>query len=369
MFVGSLLGNKMMKATSPLTCYLVGQIGFVIFTVTFGCLFWAPAGNVFLGLSFLLVVLGGFSNTLYLVAMFALFTTRFQKGAGLIMALLEILWGTGNMVGSPIGGALIDLWAFPLPFFVLGFITIVSFPMTVKLGSSLNKLGRSSTSEDDAKQSGVKYRNLFRDVEFVAYLVAPMLCWIMLGFNEPTLAPSVAEFNISSTQTGELYTVQFGSYTIGGAIAGILCFFNGEALYQFVGNIFAVLAFLMVGPAPFLELKRELWVVHLSQVFTGLGMSALFICGYSRALKLVVLRGYPYNIHSNGFVSSSVFTFAVFGAMIMPPIAGYLVDTFGYRIASLAMFGLLLAWLPVTFVLWMKSLCFPDQRRLLNETE
>ncbi|KAG0431313.1 hypothetical protein HPB47_021910, partial [Ixodes persulcatus] len=36
MFIGSLLGDNFMTATSPLTCYLVGLGGFSLFTVVFG---------------------------------------------------------------------------------------------------------------------------------------------------------------------------------------------------------------------------------------------------------------------------------------------------------------------------------------------
>ncbi|KAM7308414.1 MFS-type transporter SLC18B1 isoform X3 [Ixodes scapularis] len=117
-----------------------------------------------------------------------------------------------------------------------------------------------------------------------------------------------------------------------------------EAFYSLVGLALSSLGYLLVGPAPFLHSTRHLWMVYLSQVFMGLGASAQFICGYCRALKLVLLRGYPDNIRSSGFVSSSVFTFAVFGSIVAPPAAGYLVETFGYPTGSMAMLGLLLTW-------------------------
>uniref|UniRef100_A0A4D5RV37 Putative vesicular amine transporter n=1 Tax=Ixodes scapularis TaxID=6945 RepID=A0A4D5RV37_IXOSC len=265
-----------MMATSPLTCYLVGLGGFSLFTVVFGCLFWAPDGNVLLGLAITLVTLGGLTNTLYLVSMFAVVTTRFRKCPGYIIAFLEFLWGSGTMVGAAIGGALID-------------------------------------------------------------------------------------FNLSSTETGIVYTVQFASYAAGGVVAGASCSFHLEAFYSLVGLALSSFGYLLVGPAPFLHSTRHLWMVYLSQVFMGLGASAQFICGYCRALKLVLLRGYPDNIRSSGFVSSSVFTFAVFGSIVAPPAAGYLVETFGYPTGSMAMLGLLLAWFPVSFCIWIKSL-FPGHK-------
>lgn len=358
MFIGSLLGDNFMTATSPLTCYLVGLGGFSIFTVVFGCLFWAPDGNVLLGLSITLVTLGGFTNTLYLVSMFAVVTTRFRKSPGYIIAFLEFLWGSGTMVGAAIGGALIDVWDFPLPFFVLGVITILMFPIIVKIGPNLNNAGECASVDTAKREPDMKYARLLRDPEYLAAMITLMLSWIMLGFNEPTLEPSLREFNFSSTETGIVYTVQFASYAAGGVIAGASCSFHLEAFYSLVGLTLSSLGYLLVGPAPFIHSTRYLWMVYLSQVFIGLGASAQFICGYCRALKLVLLRGYPDNIRSSGFVSSSVFTFAVFGSIVTPPAAGYLVETFGYPTGSMAMLGLLLAWLPVTFCIWIKSL-FP----------
>uniref|UniRef100_A0A4D5RRY2 Putative mfs-type transporter n=1 Tax=Ixodes scapularis TaxID=6945 RepID=A0A4D5RRY2_IXOSC len=395
MFIGSLLGDKFMMATSPLTCYLVGLGGFSLFTVVFGCLFWAPDGNVLLGLAITLVTLGGLTNTLYLVSMFAVVTTRFRKCPGYIIAFLEFLWGSGTMVGAAIGGALIDVWDFPLPFFVLGVITFLMFPIIIRIGRNLNNAGECASVDAAKREPDMKYARLLWDPEYLAALITLTLSWIMFGFNEPTLEPSLREFNLSSTETGIVYTVQFASYAAGGVVAGASCSFHGrrqefrsgetvgrrtkhqgprlqahfqtrplrrlEAFYSLVGLALSSFGYLLVGPAPFLHSTRHLWMVYLSQVFMGLGASAQFICGYCRALKLVLLRGYPDNIRSSGFVSSSVFTFAVFGSIVAPPAAGYLVETFGYPTGSMAMLGLLLAWFPVSFCIWIKSL-FPGHK-------
>uniref|UniRef100_A0A4D5RTU5 Putative mfs-type transporter n=1 Tax=Ixodes scapularis TaxID=6945 RepID=A0A4D5RTU5_IXOSC len=228
MFIGSLLGDKFMMATSPLTCYLVGLGGFSLFTVVFGCLFWAPDGNVLLGLAITLVTLGGLTNTLYLVSMFAVVTTRFRKCPGYIIAFLEFLWGSGTMVGAAIGGALIDVWDFPLPFFVLGVITFLMFPIIIRIGRNLNNAGECASVDAAKREPDMKYARLLWDPEYLAALITLTLSWIMFGFNEPTLEPSLREFNLSSTETGIVYTVQFASYAAGGVVAGASCSFHGR---------------------------------------------------------------------------------------------------------------------------------------------
>ncbi|XP_077487370.1 MFS-type transporter SLC18B1-like [Amblyomma americanum] len=360
MLIGSVTAEKMINRITPTACYLFGQGGFFIFTILFGCLYWAPGGNVLLGLSIACVVLGGITNTFYLVSMFAVFTTRFPKHRGGIIAFLEFLWGSGNMVGSAIGGVLIDAWAFPLPFFVLGAITMLSFPVIMKLRAKLNQYSEPEECEEDAPEKEGKlpsYYWLLIDPVFLADMVTLMMSWVILGFNEPTLEPSLEKFNLTGTILGSVYTVQFASYSVGGFIAGAFSHYSLETFYAMVGQLFTILAYLLIGPAPFLPLSRSLALVYISQVFTGLGMSAQFVCGYCHGLRRAVQRGYPDNIRTNGFLSSTVFTFAVFGAMVTPPIAGYVVELYGYRKGSMLMFGLLVIWAPATIALWVHSIC------------
>lgn len=356
MLIGSITAEKMINRITPTSCYLFGQGGFFVFTILFGCLYWAPGGNVLLGLSIACVVLGGITNTFYLVSMFAVFTTRFPKYRGAIIAFLEFLWGSGNMVGSAIGGALIDAWAYPLPFFVLGAITMLSFPVIIKLRSKLDQY--SETAEESEKRESTRsYYWLLVDPVFLVDMVTLMMSWIILGFNEPTLEPSLENFNLTGTVLGSVYTVQFASYSVGGFIAGAFSHYSLEPFYGMLGQLFTIVAYLVIGPAPFLPLVRSLPLVYISQVFTGLGMSAQFVCGYCHGLKRAVQLGYPDNMRTNGFLSSTVFTFAVFGAMVTPPIAGYVVELYGYRKGSMLMFGLLVVWAPATIALWIHSLC------------
>ncbi|XP_077487373.1 MFS-type transporter SLC18B1-like [Amblyomma americanum] len=359
MLIGSITAEKMINRITPTACYLFGQGGFFIFTILFGCLYWAPGGNVLLGLSIACVVLGGITNTFYLVSMFAVFTTRFPKHRGGIIAFLEFLWGSGNMVGSAIGGSLIDAWAYPLPFFVLGAITMLSFPVIMKLRSKLNQYSEAGESED-VQENEIKVRSyywLLIDPVFLAQMVLLMMSWIIMGFNEPTLEPSLENFNLTGTVIGSVYAVQFASYSVGGFIAGAFSHYALEPFYAMVGHLFTILAYLVIGPAPFLPVPRTLALVYTSQVFTGLGMSAQFVCGYCHGLRRALQRGYPDNIRTNGFLSSTVFTFAVFGGMVTPPIAGYVVELYGYRKGSMLMFWILVAWAPATIALWVHSIC------------
>lgn len=206
------------------------------------------------------------------------------------------------------------------------------------------------------------------DPVFVIDMVTVMISWIIMGFNEPTLEPHLRQFGLDTAELGTVYMVQFASYTISALLVGILCQLKMDAFIAFVGQFLTVFVFLLQGPAPFLPVKAAVWMVYLSQVFTGTGMAAQFVCGYCHALKHAVARGYPDDIKTTSFVSTVVFTSLVFGATLTPPIAGYLVERFGYRNGSMFMLGLLVFWTPVTFLQWMATSCSRHRKKQFDIT-
>ncbi|XP_042147297.1 MFS-type transporter SLC18B1-like [Ixodes scapularis] len=175
-------------------------------------------------------------------------------------------------------------------------------------------------------------------------MVSIMMSWMALGFNDTTLEPSLEKFRLSNTDLGRIFTVQYASCAVGALLSGIFCHYEAEIFGSLSGHVLAALAYILWGPAPFMGCEGSLWMVYLSQVFTGLSSAAMFTCSYSHALKVVRFRGFSETIRTKSFVSSSVFTFLVFGGMITPPFAGYLVEILGFRMATMAFCGLLAAW-------------------------
>ncbi|KAG0411741.1 hypothetical protein HPB47_011123, partial [Ixodes persulcatus] len=108
-------------------------------------------------------------------------------------AFLDFIWAIGNMVGSAVGGTLIDLWAYPLPFFVLGTLIIFSIPWIVKYRATFNQDPGTSCSEVDLREDGKSYWSLLLDPLFLNNMVTVMTAWIIMGYNEPTLEPSLKE--------------------------------------------------------------------------------------------------------------------------------------------------------------------------------
>ncbi|XP_049529063.1 uncharacterized protein LOC119460616 isoform X2 [Dermacentor silvarum] len=244
----------------------------------------------------------------------SLYFFRFRRAA------LEISWGTGNMIGSALGGKMIDIWAYPLPFFVMSAILMLSFPWNTKLALKINSM----PSPIDQKVESVKpkYSNLMRDPLYLAHMVTLTTVWVISAFNEPTLQPSLEEFQTSVTVRGTVFAVQFASYVFGCALAATFCHLQVTALYAFLGHLLTLTGYLIIGPVILIQLERNLGLVYASQVLLGVGMSSLFVCAYHQALRRATEMYYPDDITTHGFVSSTVFTFMVSGSIVTDPIAG-----------------------------------------------
>nr|XP_037282104.1 uncharacterized protein LOC119175032 [Rhipicephalus microplus] len=358
MMLGAILAERIMVWFSPVACYLLGMTGCFIFNLIFGSLYWMTGGTALLAVSLASAVLGGVSNSLYIVSAYAVFTNRFVSNTGVAIAALEFTFTTGNMIGSILGGVLIDSLGYPAPFFVIGIIIILAFPAILSLKSVLNEDYGSFDQSANPEEVTINYTKLLWDPMFIAGLGCMVLCWGQMGFNEPTLEPSLREFDLSSTQIGTVYTVQFGSSAVGSIIAAVFAHFKGEALFALIGLVLSVAAFLIVGPAPFIPADRTLSMVYISQIFTGVGISSLYICGFCHSLTVTLERGYPDTVRTTGFVSSVSHTCLFLGGLIMPPVAGYLVEAFGYSSATLVMAVLLAAWVPVMLAVWVsKAFC------------
>uniref|UniRef100_A0A131YPL2 Vesicular amine transporter n=1 Tax=Rhipicephalus appendiculatus TaxID=34631 RepID=A0A131YPL2_RHIAP len=338
MFLASVLGDRMLEWTSPQACYLIGQTGAFIFSVSEASLYWSSGSQWLFFLSLATVLVGGFAVGLYFVSLFSVVTHKFSKNPGLII-----------------------VWAYPLPFFVMSAILMLSFPWNAKLGSKINSMPPTVVE----KVEGVKpkYSNLLRDPLFLAHMTTLTTVWVISAFNEPTLQPSLEEFQTSVTVRGVVFAVQFASYVFGCTLAATFCHLQVMAFYAFLGHLLTLTAYFIIGPVILTRLERNLGLVYAAQVLLGVGMSSLFVCAYHQALQRATQLGYPDDITTHGFVSSTVFTFMVSGSIVTDPIAGKLMDAYGYRKATTFMFFLLLTLTPVTFVVWVSSVKSHYQRR------
>ncbi|CAN7937413.1 unnamed protein product, partial [Ixodes hexagonus] len=362
--IATILADRLVRFWLSLLCLYSGAVHYCIFVICFRTLYWCQSGELLLEISLVLSALGGFLDGIYVVSLFTSGVTGWPQNSGMIISTLDLTWSIGHMVGSITGGFLIKLWAFPLPFFVLGTVAMFSIPLvaTKKSAPIEEAEWQTAPQSEPSRTSTQSYYKLLRDPEFLIDIGSMMLSWVIMAFNEPTLQPHLAQLGMNSAEVGVVFMVQFASYTFGSLCSAILCNMKMEKSFGFVGHILTILAYILLGPAPFIPFEATCWMVYASQVSMGVGIAAQFACYYCHALKVAGKRGYPNSTRTISFVSSVVFSTLMIIAVATSPVAGYVVEKYGYRKGSMALLGVLLLWVPVTFVQWMKSICGRDRQ-------
>lgn len=255
MLPGAVIAEKLMSGVSARAGYLGGQATTALFSVTCGFLYWIKSGNLLLGASLLMAAFGGCCNTVYSVCLYTLLTSRFQDDGGMLIGLMECLWGAGTLIGSAIGGSLIDLWAFPLPFFVMGGVLLLSLPFMAMINPRSSKHERPTNDSVPQQQCGEKkYWHLISDLIFIVNLVTVTISWAMTSFNEPTLEPFLRQFNMSSTEVGTVFTVQFVGYSIGALLGGLFAKYKMEPFLNFFGMLLSTIGYIILGPIPIIPI-------------------------------------------------------------------------------------------------------------------
>ncbi|XP_028968519.1 MFS-type transporter SLC18B1 [Galendromus occidentalis] len=385
MFIGSFSSEKLIDRFGPVPLYVAGLVGTFIFDVSIGSLYWVGDPDIFLGLAFPLAIAGGFLACSYSVSMYSMVTERFSEKPGLIIASMEFLWGIGNMVGTMAGGFLIEFWGFPFPFFALGVIMILLIPTIIRNGplqpsksmrdpieehselkfrprNSIASLGRQSgvsvmSSISSQPDQPVRYKYMILQPLFIIDMITVMFSWIVMSFNEPTLQTWLSgQFRLTDSGIGIVFCVQYACYASGALLSGFVSSFGHEEFLLFLGQVCTALAYLLIGPVPFINHEPSMSFIYLSQIFTGFGMAAQFVCGFAHALKISIKAGYPKNIKTSGVVASATFVFMVLGAIVTPPIASFVVEEFGYRQGTMFIFCPLAAWSVVNFGVFIYGL-------------
>ncbi|KAM7308418.1 putative vesicular amine transporter [Ixodes scapularis] len=369
----AIMADRVIMWTSLRKTLLISQTGLNASVVFFGFVYWSQSGEILLGTSLVVATFGGFMDGIYAVSLYTAGAAACSENTGMIISTIDLMWGIGHMLGSVSGGALVKLWAYPLPFFVLGSIGLVVIPLIAtrkKIPGEENKTKCEGPMLEESQSQHASYYRLLLNPAFAIDIGSMMLSWVIMAFNEPTLQPYLAtQFKMDSTQVGVVFMVQYASYTIGSLSSAILCSLKMETFFGFFGHVLTIIAYLILGPAPFISCEPTLWMVYLAQVFIGVGTAAQFACHYSHALKVAGKRGYPDTIRTISFVSSVVFSSLMTVAIATSPVAGYLAETFGYRNGSMALLGVILIWLPATFLQWIQSLCAEKRRRRLYVLE
>nr|KAI8737036.1 MFS-type transporter SLC18B1-like isoform X1 [Biomphalaria glabrata] len=168
--------------------------------------------------------------------------------------------------------------------------------------------------------------NFERKGSILKLLMSPIVWFSSIGilassiaivYLDPIFANYLKEFNLSTSTIGLLFVISPGLYGLTSPLWGYISDRTGYNPPMIIlGNFMCGIAFLLIGPAPFLSfLPVKLWVIIIGLVISGTFFGATVVPSMKCLLIGALEVGFEDNLDTNGVVSGlfvSVFSIGKF---------------------------------------------------------
>ncbi|XP_072355859.1 MFS-type transporter SLC18B1 isoform X3 [Scyliorhinus torazame] len=250
--------------------------------------------------------------------------------------LLEIFSGLGLILGPPIGGFLYQSFGYEVPFFILGSIVLLMVPLNMCILQNYDGIA--------SKES---FWNLIAIPKIA--LVCLLLCSISscIGFLDPTVSLFVTEkFDLQPGYVGLVFLGFALSYALSSPLLGYLSDRTPRIRkwLMLVGSWLIVLSFFLLGPAPILHIKCQLWMFVLMMVISGFSLSMSGIPIFPEIISCAYENGFEEGLGTLGLVSGMLGASWSLGSFIGPTLGGYLLEKLNFEWAAAIQGGVVLVF-------------------------
>ncbi|KAG7163416.1 MFS-type transporter SLC18B1-like [Homarus americanus] len=351
--VSPIYGNYLNKI-GPKFMFNAGIFTTATTCIMFGFLDRINDTNVFIGLSFAIRIVEAMGNSGFLTASFSIIAKEFPDNVGATFASLETCFGLGMIVGPTLGGALFELGGYTLPFVTLGCMLLCAASLTYCILPSYSSEFKGESGSSGSMISLIKVPA----IALAAYAI--IASSISIGFLQATLEPHLRPLKLSPFQLGLMFVLNGATYGFFAPLWGWLCDkrINPRIVVIF-GSFMVMIAFIIIGPAPFLPIPTTLPLCIFALVLHGTGFGAELVATFTSAHRDAVVNGFPDDIETYGLVSGLWTSTFALGAFIGPSAAGALFDWIGFGWASVFVVALHLI-VAISFIL---NMCCTKKKR------
>ena len=305
-------------------------------TLVFGTLHYIDNLSLFLSLSYFLRTILGMANAAGWSSLLAALITIFPVKVTKIVAASEFFYGIGYMLGPAVGAFLYNLGGFVLPFEIIGLLALITTiwmilvipPVTASTPetNSNSKFGPMKLM----KIPGVLLSLL--DTFFTSFGMG--LIEAMMGFHLQSIGAT-----INTVSTG--FLIFGGGYMASNVVCGYIGDkFSNPTLLSIAGNIGLIIAYLMIGPLPFLPIKPNIPLSIIGMALFGFSMGMTYVSAFTRAEKSATRYGFPEDTKTYQLISALWIAFDKLGNFLGPVAGGIAVEMIGFRYTTL------IFWIP-----------------------
>lgn len=319
------LGVKYMLSsgvfTAAVTCILMGILNMV-------------SGSVlFIGLSFAIQIVAAFGAAALTNVNSALANKEFPKCSASVFACLEIALGMGNMTGPLIGAFLFEVGGYTLPFVVVGgILTLVALAAVILLPADEYQ----DTNEEPSTK--LTLQEVLRQPSICLYIYNLIAGCIGFGFFLGTLEYHLRTLNLLPLEVGYQFVLNSAVFSLSAWGWGWLCDVKSSSLTVcLAGAVLTLLSFLLIGPAPFINLQFNLLLIMIANILLGVGNGAQVMATFSGVYQEAVACGFPKNLATYGLIGGIWNSCFSIGCFIGFSVGGILLDVIGFRWASMVL--------------------------------
>ncbi|KAL7074381.1 hypothetical protein ACQ4LE_006740 [Meloidogyne hapla] len=373
-FIVSPIIGKYMAILRANRTFAGGVILCGVSTITFGIADYLPAGPLFFSGLLVCRTAQAIGSASFNTGSWAIVGRLFPDRISMATGINEVAFGLGYTLGPAIGSALYEVGGYVLPLFVVGsaqiLIVLASLPFYRGLLSEGSEI--SNVKQEEEKSPGIFRMLLIPDV-FMAMLSSFVICvaWV---FYEPDLTEHLSTFKEwrPSVLVGIMLMILALSYLISSPLWGLI--FDRYIAQRFspsfiriIGGILITISLLLMGPAPFLGLEKNLIIIGISFAILGISCSILYIPVFKWCLDAVKLEGYPEKSSTTcGQISGFFLSALALGSFLGTALGGFSAEHLGFAWTATGVAGIQIINILLQLIHWILKKYITERKQKIN---
>ena len=356
-FVLSPIVGKVLPQLGPVSTILVGSFLEGFAEILFGFIIYTSKRWIFVLFSFLLRIAAGVGASFSRTALISTLSTLYPDHVSTIFGILEFASGIGLMIGPFLCSLFYSIGGFKIPFIVTG-----SF-VWLMIGVVMLVLPKNNIHTITKAEKLVSITRVVKVPGVAIIGMCVVTSGICISFYESTIAvhlDHITQAKFSKIEIGAYFLFSRGCYTVSAPIWGYIVEHKTRGKYFIIiGHILLMIAFILMGPVPFLQdvLIITPTSTAISLCLLGVGLGPYFVPAIGTMRMYATDSGLETTLSLSGIISGLCSSCFCIGSIIGPIIGGIILQYSAFPWACFIMMVLLLAEASVLTIFILHKAC------------
>jgi predicted MFS family arabinose efflux permease len=293
----------------------------------------------------------GICSAIISILLYSLTISYAEKGkTQSSLGRLEVAYSIGSSTGFLVDSVFFKIGGYPLPFFVAGFCSFISFCLTFKI----NDKNIQKDTEEKKEEDNYNYLKYLYNPEILAILIGFIIIMITITFYIPCLTNHLNNnYSISVSTASLIFMTPMIPYMIVMQFLDALTGKFGNYLVFIIGVTTLGVSSLMIYPVP--PLPQSIIIIIFGFLICGCGGVPVFIPGLVMLAKNIKKSDKSIDEMSANDIATVLNTLCTeIGDFLGPLIGGYLSEKIGFKLCCLTVSAIVLTYAAI-FILFFNA--------------